>query len=85
MGEAAHLLLHRLHDLRMAVAGVEHGDATGKIDVALAFHVPDFGVVAAVDEDLVGVAHAARNGRFAARVQAGVGGLGGVEHGFLLR
>ena len=31
VGKALHLRLHRLHDLRMAVARVQHGDATGKL------------------------------------------------------
>ena len=35
----------------MAVAGVEHGDAAGEIDVALALDVPELGVLGALGED----------------------------------
>lgn len=30
--------------LRMAMAGVDHGNATAKVDVAFALYIPDFGV-----------------------------------------
>ena len=38
------LRLHRGDDARMVMAGVEHGNAGGEIDVALALDVPDLGV-----------------------------------------
>ena len=40
VGEGVELLLHRRDHLRMAVAGVEHGDAAGEIDEALAVACP---------------------------------------------
>ena len=42
------------------------------------------GILTAVNKNLVGVTDTAWDGRFAAGVQGGVGGLGGVKHGFLL-
>jgi hypothetical protein len=74
------LRLHCRDHVRVAVAGVEHCDAASEVDVALAFHVPDFGVVGTRGKDLVRVAHAARDGGVAPGHQVGVGagGQGGV-------
>ncbi|EWS63113.1 hypothetical protein Y695_03656 [Hydrogenophaga sp. T4] len=62
VGVLVELGLHGLDHGRVAVAGVEHGDAAGEVDVAAAFHVPDLGVFALGDEDLVAVADAAGDG-----------------------
>ncbi len=47
MGEAFQLLPDGGDDFRVAVAGVEHRDAGGEIDVALAFDIPQFGILCA--------------------------------------
>jgi hypothetical protein len=52
MGEALQLLMHRLHHLGMAVAGVQHGNAGGEVDIAAALDVPDLGVLRPVGENL---------------------------------
>ena len=70
--EAIDLRLDGADQGGVAMTGIEHRNAAGKVDVSLAFHVPDFGVFATVNEDLVAVAHAARYGGFAARKQGGV-------------
>jgi hypothetical protein len=46
MREAFELLLNRRYHLGVAVAGIEHTDAAGKIDIAFAFNGLKFGVVA---------------------------------------
>ena len=74
-------LLDARHHLRMAVAGVQDGNAAREIDVALALNVPDLAVLGAVDEDLVRMAHAAGNGGFTACVQGGIAGQGVAVHG----
>ena len=66
VGVVVELVLDGLDDGGVAVAGVEHRDAPGEIDVAPAFHVPYLGVFAALDEDLVGVADTTRDGCLAA-------------------
>jgi hypothetical protein len=45
MCECQGLLRHSLHDPRMAVAGVEHGNARGKIDVTPSIDVPQLGIL----------------------------------------
>src|SRR5690606_38775899 len=51
------LALYRLDHLRVTVAGVEHGDAAGKVDVLAPFHIPDGRVLGALDEDRVDLPH----------------------------
>ena len=46
MGELSQLLLQRSYHLWVRVAGVEHGDAAGEVDIAASFDVPEFGVPA---------------------------------------
>ncbi len=72
--EALGLLGHRRHHLGVAVAGVEHGDAAGEVDVAAALDVPDLGVLGALGIDRGRVADAARHGGVAAGEQLGIGG-----------
>ncbi len=86
VGVQLQLCLDCLDHLRVAVAGVEHGDAAGKVDVALALDVPDLGVVGAGGEDGVGVADTAGHRGVAPGHQLGVGlvaqvGLGITLHG----
>src|SRR4029077_8935639 len=47
--------------LRMAMAGVHHPDAAGKIDIAPPFNVPHLAVARAVDENLVDLTDAPRD------------------------
>ena len=63
------------------MAGVENGDTASEVDIAPAFDVPDLGVFAALDENLVGVADTARNGSFAAGEKGGVVQVGVTLHG----
>ena len=44
VGEMIQLLGNRGDLLGMAMAGIDHGNAAAKVDVAFAFNVPDFGV-----------------------------------------
>ena len=64
----------RGHHLRVAVAGVEHGDAAGEIDIAPALDVPDLGILRAGGIDGRRMPDAARDGGVAAGEQVGVGG-----------
>jgi len=72
----------------MAVAGVQHGDATGEVDQAAALDVPHLGVFGAVDEDLVRLAQPDGQGGAASRHQGRIGGVGdlgfAVHSGLLL-
>jgi hypothetical protein len=60
----------------MAVAGVEHRDAGGEVDVFAAFDVPQRRVLGALGIEAAHHAHAARRGREAAGLEFGVGGHG---------
>src|SRR5262249_15942881 len=51
------------NDFRMLMAGIDHGDAGAKIDVALAVLAPDLGVLGALGIDGGRMADAARHGR----------------------
>ena len=62
VGEGVELLLHRRDHLRMTVAGVEHGDAAGEIDEALAVPVPELGTLGALGKDRIGGGDATRDG-----------------------
>ena len=48
-------------NLRMQVAGIEHRDTAGKIEIFPAFHVPNPAVLRAFGEDRVDLADAARD------------------------
>src|SRR5271166_3321787 len=61
MREAFELLLNRGHHLGVAVAGIEHTDAAGKIDIAFAFNVPKFRVVRPGGKNLGDGTHAPRH------------------------
>ena len=50
--EFRQLLGHGVHHLGVAMAGVDHGDTGGKVDIAVALDVPDFRVQRALDIDL---------------------------------
>ncbi|MNQ55387.1 hypothetical protein D3C85_694810 [compost metagenome] len=66
VAELLELLAHGGDHLGVVVAGVEHGDAGGKVDVAVALHVPQLGVLGPVDEDRQQGADALYHGRFTA-------------------
>ena len=76
VGEALHLFARRRHDSRVAMAGVQHRDAAGEIDVAGALDVPHLGVQRALGVGVGGVAEGPRHGRVAAGEQVGVCGHG---------
>src|SRR6185437_4528666 len=61
--EGLQLLLYGGHDLRMLMAGIDHGNAGGEVDVALAVLAPDLGILGALGVDGGRVADAARHGR----------------------
>ena len=56
----------------MAVPGVEHRDATGEIDEAAPFDIPELGVLGMVDEEVPEHGHATRRGGQAALVPVGI-------------
>jgi hypothetical protein len=68
-------------DLGMPVAGVEHRDAAGEVDVALAFDIPDFCAFGALGENFVGLPQTRGQGGAATRHQRGVGFGGGGQLG----
>ena len=80
VGVSVELVLDGLDDGRMAVTGVQHRDATGKINEAAAFNVPEFRIVRAGHKDLMAVTYTARNRRLAAGEQGGVGQVGFAVH-----
>ena len=80
MRVAVNLILDGLHDLGAAVAGVEDGNATGEVNIALAFDVPHFRVEATRDKDFMALAHTPGNGGAPAGHQGGVGLFGLVLH-----
>ena len=51
MAESLHLLLDGGDDLRMLMAGIDHGDAGAEVDIALAVLAPDLGVLGALGVD----------------------------------
>ena len=61
--ERLHLLLDGGDDLRMLMAGIDHGNAGGEVDVALAVLAPDLGVLGTLGADGGRVADATRHGR----------------------
>jgi len=73
VGVQVDLRLDGFLDLRAAVAGVEHSNATGEVNVAPALHVPDFGVVATGDENFVTLADTTWNSGAATCHQGGIG------------
>ena len=73
MTEPLDLFLHRCHDARMGVTGIANGDTGAEIDIALAFHIPHFGVFCALNIDCCQIALAARNRGFLARLPVGIG------------
>jgi hypothetical protein len=66
--ELLQLGLHCGDDLRMAVPGVEHGDAAAEIDVAAALHIPEAGVLGTCGVERVAYRHASRSCEVLARV-----------------
>jgi hypothetical protein len=57
MREGLSLLRNGLHDPRMTVPGIEHGDTRGKIDESAAIDIPNLGVLRLGDVNSPG-AHA---------------------------
>jgi len=72
MGKALQLCLYCRHDLRVAVADVEHRDPAGKIDVAATVLVPQFGIFRAGGKDGHRRDDATRNGSVATLQQCGI-------------
>ncbi len=73
VGEAFHLRLHRRHHFGVAVAGVEHADAAGEVDIALAFHVPQLGVLGSIGKYSVDVGGALSHRGLTPLHQLGIG------------
>ena len=71
MAERLQLLLDCGDDLRMLMAGIDHGNAGAEVDIAVAVLVPDFGILGALGVDRARVAHAARNRDFPPFMQFG--------------
>jgi len=72
MGEFGHLTGNSRHHLGVAVPGVDHGDAGGKVDIAVALDIPDFAVERAICIDLRHHPDPAGNGIVAAAGNFGV-------------
>ncbi len=70
--EALELALYGFDQARMTVAGVEHGDAGGKVDIALAFHVPDLRVLGTLGVEVAHHANATGRGGILAANQFGI-------------
>ena len=66
VGEALHLLSGRGHDLRVTMTRIDDRYASGEIDIALAFHVPNLGISRPRREDSGRMADCARHRCFAA-------------------
>ena len=62
VAERLKLLLDGGDDFRMLMAGIDHGDAGGEVDIALAVLAPDLGVLGALGVDRRRMADAARHG-----------------------
>jgi len=73
VGELVQLVFHRLDDLRMQVAGIQHGDAAGEVDELAAFDVDHTAVLRMVGKDRMDLANAARDGSDTALHQGFVG------------
>ena len=76
--EVRQLLLHGSHDAVVAVAGVEHRNAGGEVDVLVAFDVGDQGVVGLSSVEVTHHAHTTGCGGKTALLEFGIG-----SHGFL--
>ncbi len=74
VGIGLELVLHRGQHARVAMAGVEHGDAGREVDVAPALDIPDFGVLGPRRIDGEGVGYAPGDAGLPTCVQGGVGG-----------
>jgi len=62
VGERIELRACGGHDFRMAVAGVDHGNAGAEIDPAAPLDIPDFSILGAHGENAVRLPDAARQG-----------------------
>ncbi len=69
MGELVQLLADGLHDARMTVSGVEHGDAGAKVDVLAALDIPERGVLGARGMEVAHDTHAPGRGGKAALLE----------------
>ncbi len=58
MAERVELLLDGFYHVGMAVPRIDHGDATGKINIPFAFHIPDLGVERPLCKDWKNITHA---------------------------
>jgi len=78
VAERLHLLLDGGNDLRMLMTGIDHGNASAKVDMALTVFAPDLRVLGAlgVDGGRMGV----RAARPLSRRRRNLSGLIGVGH-----
>lgn len=72
MGEALHLLLDRSDDPGMAVARVDHRNATGKVDLAFALDIPQLRVAGAGSRERGRMPDATDDGGIASGHEVGV-------------
>ena len=70
------------HDGRMTVPGVQHGNAAGKVDVAIALDIPQLGILGLRGKNRRGRGDPARYGGLATGEESGVGAI---LHGSELR
>ena len=66
VGEGLELLIDPLHHQRVAMAGVDDRDAAAEVDIAVAFDIPDLGVLGLRGDHRGACADAARHGLGAA-------------------
>src|SRR5690606_37915177 len=69
--ERLQLLLDGGDHLRMLMTGIDHGDAGGKVDIALALRAPAHGVLARPEADRRRMTGAARHGSRPRRLKRG--------------
>jgi hypothetical protein len=77
VGEPLELRLHRRHHPRVSMAGVQNRNPASEIDIALAFDIPDFGVLGTGGVDGRGMPDPARHGRIPAFEKFCIGRHGG--------
>ena len=72
MGVKVELVFDRGHDLGVAVARIENGDATGKVNIASPLDIPDFGVFGFGNKDLMALSNASGDGGMAPAHELGI-------------
>ena len=73
MGIQIQLALDRINHLGVSMTGIEHRDATGKVDKLSAFHIPDAGIFRALDKNRMNLADTPGHGILPALHQTFIG------------